>query len=179
MVMELVLTSSGTKLSTGTDMNLVRLAALLFLANAAPVSAVDSPTTQIFVTYRCVDNTGRATYTTQEEMKNGQACTPVSREVGVIPSPKKERLKKPWLGYGDGMKSCGRYLEDRRIGVGDSTTVEWFFGFVSAYNYYSPKQIKPSFEGVTVLAYLDKHCRNSPLSTLAVGMQELIKVQSK
>ena len=38
------------------------------------------------VTYRCVDGSGRSTYTNVKEEMNGKKCTVVSREVSVVPA---------------------------------------------------------------------------------------------
>lgn len=39
-------------------------------------------------TYRCVDATGRSTYTNVKEEMSGKKCTVVSREVSVVPAQK-------------------------------------------------------------------------------------------
>lgn len=38
-------------------------------------------------TYRCVDSSGRSTYTNVKEEMTGKKCTVVSREVSVVPAP--------------------------------------------------------------------------------------------
>lgn len=38
-------------------------------------------------TYRCVDASGRSTYTNVQEEMGGKKCTVVSREVSVVPAP--------------------------------------------------------------------------------------------
>jgi hypothetical protein len=38
-------------------------------------------------TYRCVDASGRSTYTNVQEEMSGRKCTVVSREVSVVPAP--------------------------------------------------------------------------------------------
>jgi len=40
------------------------------------------------VTYRCVDKSGRSTYTNVKEEMTGKKCTVVSREVSVVPAPR-------------------------------------------------------------------------------------------
>lgn len=46
-------------------------------------------------TYRCVDASGRSTYTNVQEEMNGKKCTQVSREVSVIPVPPKAAARAP------------------------------------------------------------------------------------
>lgn len=82
------------------------------------------------------------------------------------------------LMFGSTVTSCGKYLEARaRNNPADNYAfVFWFFGYVSAYNIYSKyPQYTAQVDGSTILAYLDKHCRDAPLSTTHDGMLKLIK----
>ena len=90
--------------------------------------------------------------------------------------------QEPWAGYGVGAQSCGKYIEQRRTPnkYYDDLVSMWFFGFISAYNYYgAAPQVKRSVEQETVLAFLDKHCRESPLASVASGALELVKTYAK
>jgi len=83
------------------------------------------------------------------------------------------------LAYGVGGQGCGNYIENRRKPnqTFDIEMVEWTFGFISAYNLYLLKpQVKQTLPGSTILAYLDKYCRETPLATTGLGVVELIKI---
>ena len=83
------------------------------------------------------------------------------------------------VGYGVGGQGCGSYIENRRKPnqTYDNQIVEWTFGFISAYNLYllNEPQVKRTLSGLTILAYLDKYCRETPLATTGLGVTELIK----
>jgi hypothetical protein len=86
------------------------------------------------------------------------------------------------LAYGIGGKGCGNYIENRRKPNQnfDNEMVEWTFGFISAYNLYLLKpQVKQTLPGSTILAYLDKYCRETPLATTGLGVAELIQIYTK
>ncbi len=86
------------------------------------------------------------------------------------------------LGVGVGAGGCGEYLQNRRTPnrAFDQVVVEWAYGFISAHNFYVPKpQVKGSIEGATILAYLDKFCREAPLASASVGVSELIQTLTK
>jgi hypothetical protein len=90
--------------------------------------------------------------------------------------------QEAWAGYGVGAQGCGTYLEQRRRPNKsyDDLVGSWFYGFISAYNYYGPKpQIGKDVNQDTVLAYLDKYCRDAPLASVAVGTLELVKTYVK
>lgn len=57
------------------------IAAFLALLGVADIHAQS-------VTYRCVDPSGRSTYTNVKEEMTGRKCTVVSREVSVVPAQK-------------------------------------------------------------------------------------------
>jgi hypothetical protein len=86
------------------------------------------------------------------------------------------------LGVGVGAAGCGEYLQNRRTPnrAFDQVVVEWAYGYISGYNRYSPKpQIKVNVEGPTILAYLDKYCREAPLASTSAGVSELIGTLAK
>jgi len=92
-----------------------------------------------------------------------------------------------WVPFrGVGILSCGHFLqhkaENNRNQLG--LYVEWTWGYISAYNgrrafgdQPQPKtkyviQDIPDFP--TVIAFLDKYCRNNPLQSVANGVDVLI-----
>lgn len=86
------------------------------------------------------------------------------------------------VGYGAGAQGCGKYIENRRTPdtYYDGQVASWFYGFVSAYNFYGRTgQIKRTLDQATVLAYFDKYCRENPLSSMSIGATELVKVYAK
>ena len=89
--------------------------------------------------------------------------------------------REPWGGYGLGAEGCGTYVEQRRVPdkAYDNFMVSWFFGFVSAYNYWAAPQVEGEVDQDTVLAYLDKYCRDAPLASVSAGALELAKTLSK
>lgn len=81
---------------------------------------------------------------------------------------------------GVGGFSCGQYLAHRQSD-GESYTapqtgvyVSWVFGYLSGYNYFSYHLLIDLPEPNTVVAYLDKYCRNNPLKIVATGAECLI-----
>lgn len=86
--------------------------------------------------------------------------------------------QEPWAGYGVGAQGCGKFIEQRRSPnkYYDNLVGAWFYGFVTAYNYYgTTPQVKATIEQETVLAYFDKYCRDSPLASLSSGAVELVR----
>ena len=86
------------------------------------------------------------------------------------------------VGYGLGVQGCGKYIEERRTPNHnyDALITSWFYGFASGHNFYSStSQIKQEVDSETVLAYLDKQCRDYPLSSISVGADKLIKTYRK
>ena len=78
---------------------------------------------------------------------------------------------------GAGTVSCGVYLQDRRTDNRiDIQYVQWFWGYVSAYNFFSQHaQIsRTRISGETILAYLDKYCRDNPLQFVVEGGDAMI-----
>lgn len=90
--------------------------------------------------------------------------------------------QEAWGSYGLGAQGCGTYIEQRRRPNRsyDDLVGSWFSGFISAYNYYGPKpQVGRDVNQDTVLAYLDKYCRDAPLASVAAGALELVKAYAK
>jgi len=87
-----------------------------------------------------------------------------------------------WFGAGIGSQGCGKYVEFRRVPNKhfDDLVGSWFYGFLTARNYYGKQpQIKEGLDQSTVLAYLDKYCRDAPLASISVGALELVKTFEK
>jgi hypothetical protein len=79
--------------------------------------------------------------------------------------------------FGAGNVGCGTYIEDRQKSSpgADIQYVQFAQGFLSAYNLYgSQKALESVPRGPTVLAYLDKHCREHPLDDVMSGITSLI-----
>lgn len=81
---------------------------------------------------------------------------------------------------GAGNMECGAYLQYRKASNSDMEAAagQWAFGYLSAYNMWSagsgraPVPQIPEYP--TVLAYLDKHCRDAPLAKVRDGVEHLI-----
>lgn len=82
---------------------------------------------------------------------------------------------------GAGVVGCGDYLEIRRTD-NEATTAQysqWVSGYLFGYNFFSiHPQATTSGDNppnkATILAYLDKYCRENPLGTVAQGANALI-----
>lgn len=87
------------------------------------------------------------------------------------------------MGFGVGMRSCGAYLERRRLvdRTFDRQVVDWSQGFLSAHNYFGagPVQFKANLDDGALLAYLDRHCREAPLGSLVNGLVALIELRTQ
>ena len=75
---------------------------------------------------------------------------------------------------GAGTVGCGTYLENRRLETPPEWATSWVWGYISAYNFFSSYQQISAPDRSTLLAYLDKFCRDHPLDPLAVGTNRLI-----
>ena len=83
-----------------------------------------------------------------------------------------------FLMSGEGLAPCGTYLEHRRGANLDQhyAYVVWTRGFMSGFNHGTRgKQTEVTLESATVLAYLDKHCRDNPLAVVGAGAVFLVK----
>lgn len=86
------------------------------------------------------------------------------------------------VAFGVGGLGCGEYIQNRRTPNADydAEIIEWAYGFVSAHNFYAAgPQVKRDLPGSTILAYLDKYCRESPLATTGLGLTKLIATYAK
>jgi len=88
----------------------------------------------------------------------------------------------PFLAHGAGSKTCGAYLESRRIpnkGT-DYQYAQWTLGFISGFNATTKgPQIDEHRSIETVLAYLDKYCRENPLHAMPAAVVKLIDTSPK
>ncbi len=66
---------------------------ILLLAGSAPLALAQISSSG--ATYRCVDGTGRSTYTNVKEEMDGKKCTVVSREVSVVPAQQPTPAARP------------------------------------------------------------------------------------
>lgn len=80
--------------------------------------------------------------------------------------------------YGLGTNSCGKYLADRQNDGNKFDTVvaaqysDWVRGFISGYNAGTTgKQVATEeLSRPTIVAYLDKYCRDNPLNYVMSGV---------
>jgi hypothetical protein len=88
--------------------------------------------------------------------------------------------------YGVGTSSCGLWLEARagaarnKMDVRETQFMEWFDGFISAYNLYAlptPRENVLSTDRAGVRAFLDKYCRENPTDNFSQGVMKLIDNQ--
>lgn len=76
---------------------------------------------------------------------------------------------------GHGNVECGKYLKVRADRGDVDAIVAWTWGYMTAYNQWSTyPQINQFPADHTVLAYLDKHCRDNPLDNVLQGIVELV-----
>jgi hypothetical protein len=81
---------------------------------------------------------------------------------------------------GAGTVSCGVYLQDRKTdNRTDIQYIQWIWGYISAYNFFSQHaQIsRTRIDGGTILAYLEKYCRDNPLQFVVGGGDAMIDRQ--
>ena len=77
------------------------IAAFLALLGVADVHAQNA-------TYRCIDPSGRSTYTNVKEEMTGKKCTVVSREVSVVPA---QQLTRPAKAGSGAAKAAGERVD--------------------------------------------------------------------
>jgi hypothetical protein len=80
---------------------------------------------------------------------------------------------------GDGIAPCGDYLRDRQLQTRDGMYADWIAGYMAAYNLFStyPQVRLPDSTNSpqpTILAYVDKFCRDHPLSFVVNAADALI-----
>ena len=75
------------------------------------------------------------------------------------------------------LMACGKYVED--LGAQNLVTrhvvAQYARGFVTAHNFYNRRQIAVTLPDSTVNLYLEKFCRDNPLSDVAAGVVALAK----
>jgi hypothetical protein len=85
--------------------------------------------------------------------------------------------------YGEGAKGCGDYLESRKANnlTASYGFTQWTWAYVSAYNKNAPanKQVTGPLPQNSVLAFLDKHCRENPLDIVVNGVDALIVAKAR
>lgn len=83
--------------------------------------------------------------------------------------------------FGMGHNECGEYLANRGSddkSIYNQVYATWVQGYFSGYNSTMPKkQFDAGLPPSTILAYLDKYCRDNPLSNVAVGTDCLFKAK--
>lgn len=84
----------------------------------------------------------------------------------------------PYTVYGAGTVSCGKYLELRRANDRgqEFQVLAWADGFISGHNRNTlvADQVRGKIDDETILAYLDKYCRDNPLHDLVKGVVSLV-----
>ena len=84
---------------------------------------------------------------------------------------------------GAGQRSCGKFLEQHRLSTqsadADSMTAvtQWAHGYVAGYsmNAKLPVDARPIADQATILAFLEKYCRDKPLKTVFNGIDALVR----
>lgn len=79
---------------------------------------------------------------------------------------------------GEGIVECGEYLKARQDNSETQVYIyaTWVRGFISGYNVATSGKPTPKIPATeTILAYLDKHCREHPLDVLVTGAVALVK----
>ena len=85
-----------------------------------------------------------------------------------------------WIG-GAGATQCGVYLSQRQNdnnqyeGLTATVYTEWANGYMSGYNNFSSqKQFTTTIPRATLIAFIDKYCRDKPLVQVATAVDCLI-----
>lgn len=100
----------------------------------------------------------------------------------VLRSVSAEAQDVAFVIYGIGTKQCGEYLSDRQKSQNSYDSVaaaqysDWAHGYVSGYNSTNrPRtQISATLPRATVIAYIDKYCRDKPLNAVGAAVDCLI-----
>jgi hypothetical protein len=75
--------------------------------------------------------------------------------------------------FNDG--SCGAWAKTATVPVTRQVYVHWIRGFISGYNYGAPKnQVNTTLSDETVALYVDKFCRDNPLSQFPASAFKLV-----
>jgi hypothetical protein len=105
-------------------------------------------------------------------------ATVVQVFLGVLIATNASAQERPTTVTGEGTVGCGEYLEDRRKNnkAQDYAYATWLRGFISGFNFATRgKQITGVSAPATLLAYMDKYCRDDPLGTVAGGAFNLAR----
>jgi len=83
--------------------------------------------------------------------------------------------QRQFYASGDGNVKCGDYLQARERQQKVDGIVSWTWGYITAYNQWStaPSVDSPPDRN-TIIAYLDKHCRDNPLDVILQGVGKLL-----
>lgn len=77
---------------------------------------------------------------------------------------------------GAGTVGCGEFLEDRNADRYKQYYTQWVMGYLSSYNMYkSQTALQTIPDEATIDAYLQKHCRDSPLDGIIRATMFLIR----
>ena len=98
--------------------------------------------------------------------------------LGVSISTDAPAQQAPYFVSGEGNTACGEYLEHRRQvnAEQDYVYATWLRGFTTGFNFATKgKQISGVSAPATLLAYLDKYCRDNPLGSIAGGAFSLAR----
>jgi hypothetical protein len=83
--------------------------------------------------------------------------------------------QRSFVAGGVGAVNCGEYLKARESRQDVGEAVRWVWGYVSGYNQWSTyPQINVFPADSTVIAYLDKHCRDNPLDSVLQATMAMI-----
>ena len=75
---------------------------------------------------------------------------------------------------GVGTDDCGAWLE-ARAGRSNYSGIDWVQGFISSYNFYNNEDTFGSVSWQSLAAYIDKYCRDNPLSHVHLAADAFIK----
>ena len=93
----------------------------------------------------------------------------------IVATAGQASAQRAFTSAGEGSVACGKYLEVRANRGDVSNVVGWTWGYMTAYNQWSTYPPITDFPANhTVVAYLDKHCRENPLDTVIQGVVQLV-----
>ena len=75
---------------------------------------------------------------------------------------------------GAGAVDCGVWLTDRAEGS-HNTGIAWLQGFISSYNLYHDEDAFGAVSWQSLVAYVDKFCRDNPLRSVSHAADAFIK----
>lgn len=93
----------------------------------------------------------------------------------IVTTASPASAQRGFVSAGQGSTACGKYLEVRENQGDVTSVVGWAWGYMTAYNQWSTyPQVNDVPASSTVLAYLDKHCRENPLDAVIHGVIQLV-----